>query len=43
MMRQGYFLAVEKDQTILSCEMVFTVFAFVYFLYLYVSTIRSLR
>jgi len=43
MMQQGYFLAVEKNKTVLSCEVFLTIFAFVYFLYLYVSTIRSLR
>jgi len=42
-MHQGYFLAVEKNQAILWGEVAFTVFTLVYFLYLYVSTLRSIR
>ncbi|MGD2066219.1 MAG: hypothetical protein PVI43_03505 [Candidatus Bathyarchaeota archaeon] len=39
----GIFRATEQNQTILSFEIVLTVFALVYFVYLYQSLIRSIR
>ena len=39
---QGYFLGMEKNPVILQLEIGLTVFALVYLLYLYVSTIRSI-
>ncbi|PVX23634.1 MAG: hypothetical protein CW716_11695 [Candidatus Bathyarchaeum sp.] len=39
----GIFRATEQNQMILSFEIVLTVFALVYFVYLYQSLIRSIR
>jgi hypothetical protein len=40
---QGYFFAVEKNQLILSLEVVLTLFALIYFLYVYQRFMRSLK
>ncbi len=40
---QGYFVAVEKNIAILGFEVVLTVFAMVYFVYIYQRLIRSVR
>jgi hypothetical protein len=42
-LQQGYFMAVEKDPTVLSFEIVLTAVAIVYFAYIYVRFIRSIR
>jgi len=42
-LQQGYFMAVEKDPAILSFEIVLTAVAIVYFAYIYVRFIRSIR
>lgn len=39
---QGYFFAVEKNQLILSLEVLLTFFALIYFLYVYLGFIRAL-
>jgi len=39
---QGYFLGVEKNPIILQLEIGLTVFALIYLVYMYVSTIRSI-
>jgi hypothetical protein len=41
--QQGYFTAVEHNPTILTLEVVLTVFALVYFMYIYQRLIRSVR
>lgn len=41
-MQQGYFLGVEKNPVILQFEVALTIFAVIYLLHLYVSTIRSM-
>jgi hypothetical protein len=41
--QQGYFMAVEKNTVILSLEVVLTVFALVYFAYIYQKLIRAVR
>jgi hypothetical protein len=38
---QGYFMAIEKNVMILSFEVVLTVFAIIYFVYIYQRLIRS--
>lgn len=40
---QGYFKAVEANSVILSSEIVLTVFALIYFIYLYLRVIRSVK
>ena len=40
---QGYFVAVEKNGVILGFEVVLTVFAIVYFVYIYQRLMRSVR
>ena len=40
---QGYFKAVEANPTVLSFEIVLTVFALIYFIYIYQRLIRSVR
>ncbi len=40
---RGYFLAVEQNQLILSLEVVLTLFALIYFLYVYQRFIRTLK
>ena len=40
---QGYFEAVEKNPAILSAEIVLTVFALIYFVYIYQLLIRSVK
>ncbi|MGB9134451.1 MAG: hypothetical protein WCC63_02530 [Candidatus Bathyarchaeia archaeon] len=40
---QGYFLAVEQNQLILSLEVVLTFFSLIYFLYVYQHFIRTLK
>ncbi|MDH5448502.1 MAG: hypothetical protein OEX01_05815 [Candidatus Bathyarchaeota archaeon] len=40
---QGYFFAVEQNQLILSFEVVLTLFAFIYFVYVYQRFIRTLK
>lgn len=39
---QGYFYAVERNQLILSLEMVLTLFGLIYFLYVYLRFVRAL-
>jgi hypothetical protein len=41
--QQGYFMAIEQNTMILSFEVVLTVFAIVYFAYIYQRLIRSVR
>jgi hypothetical protein len=41
--QQGYFMAIEKNALILGFEVVLTVFAIVYFIYIYQRLIRSIR
>ena len=41
--QQGYFMAIEQNITILSFEVVLTVFAIIYFVYIYERLIRSVR
>ena len=41
--QQGYFLATEKNQLILSLEVFLTFFAVIYFIYMYQQFVRSLR
>jgi len=41
--QQGYFLATEKNQLILSLEVFLTFFAVIYFIYTYQRFVRSLR
>jgi hypothetical protein len=40
---QGYFMAIEKNMMILSFEVVLTVFAIIYFVYVYQRLIRTVR
>jgi len=39
---QGYFLGIETNPVILQLEIGLTVFALIYLIYLYISTIRSI-
>jgi hypothetical protein len=41
--QHGYFMAVEKNQTILTLEVGLTAFALIYFIYIYQRLIRSIR
>jgi hypothetical protein len=41
--QQGYFMAIEKNTLILSFEVVLTVFATFYFVYIYQKLIRSVN
>ena len=41
--QQGYFMAIEKNTAILSFEVVLTVFAIIYFVYIYQRLIRTVR
>ena len=41
--QQGYFMAVEQNTTILSFEVVLTVFAAVYFIYVYQRLVRLVK
>jgi hypothetical protein len=41
--QQGYFMAIEQNITILSFEVVLTVFAIIYFVYIYQRLIRSVK
>ncbi|MFQ6064426.1 MAG: hypothetical protein ACE5L6_03020 [Candidatus Bathyarchaeia archaeon] len=41
--QQGYFLAVERNQMILSFEVFLTLFSFIYFVYVYQRFIRSMK
>jgi len=41
--QQGYFTAVEQNAAILSFEVALTVFAIIYFVYIYQRLIRSVR
>ncbi len=40
---QGYFVAIEKNVVILGFEVGLTVFAIVYFVYIYQRLMRSVR
>ncbi len=40
---QGYFVAIEKNVVILGFEVALTVFAIVYFVYIYQRLMRSVR
>lgn len=42
-LQHGYFMAIENNPAILSLEIVLTVFAFIYFIYIYQRFIRSLK
>jgi hypothetical protein len=42
-LQRGYFMAVERNQAILTLEMGLTAFSLVYFAYLYLRFIRSVR
>jgi hypothetical protein len=42
-LQHGYFMAVENNPTILSFEILLTVFSAVYFVYMYQRFIRSTR
>jgi hypothetical protein len=39
----GYFMAVERNPTILSFEVLLTAFSLIYFVYIYQRFIRSIR
>ncbi len=41
--QQGYFMAIEQNTTILSFEVVLTVFAIIYFVYIYQRLLRSVK
>ena len=41
--QQGYFMAIEQNITILTFEVVLTIFAIIYFVYIYQRLIRSVR
>ena len=41
--QQGCFVAIEKNTMILSSEVVLTVFAIIYFVYIYQRLIRSVK
>ena len=41
--QQGYFTAIERNTAVLSFEVVLTVFAVVYFVYLYQRLMRSAK
>ena len=41
--RQGYFMAVEQNSTILGFEVVLTAFAALYFVYVYQRLLRSVK
>jgi len=41
--QQGYFMAIEQNMMILSFEVVLTVFAIIYFVYIYQRLIRSVK
>jgi hypothetical protein len=41
--QQGYFTAVEQNGLILMCEVGLTVFAAIYFVYVYQRLIRSVK
>lgn len=40
---QGYFFAVEQNQLILSLEVMLTLFALIYFVYVYQRFVRALE
>ena len=42
-LQRGYFMAVENNPAILTFEIVLTVFALIYFIYIYQSFIRSIK
>ncbi|MEM2338030.1 MAG: hypothetical protein QXK93_02910 [Candidatus Bathyarchaeia archaeon] len=42
-LQQGYFLAVENNPAILAFEIALTFFALIYFMYMYLKFIRSIR
>jgi hypothetical protein len=39
--KQGYFMAIETNPTILGLEMFLTLFTAIYFIYIYQKTIRN--
>jgi len=41
--QQGYFMAIEKNTLILGFEVALTVFAIIYFVYIYQRLIRTVR
>jgi hypothetical protein len=41
--QRGYFMAVERNQAILTLELALTAFSLAYFAYLYLRFIRSVR
>jgi len=42
-LQQGYFMAVERNQVILAFEVGLTVFALIYFIYIYQDFMRSIE
>jgi len=42
-LQHGYFMAVENNPTILIFEILLTVFALIYFIYIYQRFIRSIK
>jgi len=40
---QGYFMAVEGNPLILALEILLTAFAFIYFIYIYLRLLRSIK
>lgn len=42
-LQHGYFMAVENNPAILMFEVILTVFALIYFIYIYQSFIRSIK
>ncbi|MGQ9538749.1 MAG: hypothetical protein ACUVTE_04090 [Candidatus Bathycorpusculaceae bacterium] len=42
-LQHGYFMAVESNPAILAFEIVLTVFALIYFIYMYQRFIRSIK
>ncbi|MDI6905196.1 MAG: hypothetical protein QMD13_06900 [Candidatus Bathyarchaeia archaeon] len=42
-LQHGYFMAVENNPAILTFEIVLTVFALIYFIYIYQRFIRSIK
>jgi len=42
-LQQGYFMAVENNHAILTLEITLTVFALIYFIYIYLDFMRSIE
>ncbi|MEM2995234.1 MAG: hypothetical protein QXI91_04380 [Candidatus Bathyarchaeia archaeon] len=42
-LQHGYFMAIENNPAILAFEMLLTIFAIIYFIYMYQRFIRSIK